>query len=313
MQTSDGSFNQLKLSQLRAFIAVAERGNFGEAALDMGVSQSAVSHAIATLEEALGVVLFSRGRSGAHITPVGEEIIGHARQVLQSLETIGKVATLTKGLQGGQVRIAAFRSAATHLVPKAIAQFHQSFPAIGISLREYYDFLEVEQALRSGQADVGFVMLPTKDDFETWELLQDEYVVLLSSTVKLSGDCLTWEQLADYPLICLEDALHAQLISDIHLKLRKPLNIAYRVRQASTLLSMVAQGLGVTVFPRLAAEPIPPGVQSCNLSEPLSRTIGVAIVADTLHSPAVFAFIDTLMLHSKSDLGSQIKLKPGIF
>jgi DNA-binding transcriptional LysR family regulator len=299
---NDSSFNQLKLSQLRAFIAVAEHGNFGEAALDMGISQSAVSHAIAGLEEALGVVLFSRGRSGAQLTPVGQEIIGHARQVLQSLENMAKVATLAKGLQGGQVRIAAFRSAATHIVPKVIARFHQSFPAIGISLRECYDFVEVEQALRAGQADIGFVVLPTKDEFETWELLQDEFVVLLSDTVKLSSPCLTWEQLADYPLICLEDALHVKFISDIVLKLGRSLNVAYRVRQASTLLGMVAQGLGASVFPRLAAEPIPSGVQVCRLSEPLSRTIGVAILADALHSPAVFAFIDTLMTHSKSDL-----------
>jgi DNA-binding transcriptional LysR family regulator len=299
---NDSSFNQLKLSQLRAFIAVADQGNFGEAALEMGISQSAVSHAIATLEEALGVVLFSRGRSGAQLTPVGDDLIGHARQVLQSLEAMARAATLAKGLQGGQVRIAAFRSAATHIVPKVIARFHQSFPAIGINLRECYDFLEVEQALRMGQAEIGFVVLPTKDEFETWELLQDEFVVLLSSNVTVSGDCLTWEQLANYPLICLEDALHTKLLSDIHLKFGRSPNIAYRVRQASTLLGMVAQGLGVAVFPRLAAEPIPPGVQVCRLSEPLSRTIGVAIVADVLHSPAVFAFIDTVMTQDKSDL-----------
>lgn len=302
MIMNDSSVNQLKLSQMRAFIAVADQGNFGEAALEMGISQSAVSHAIATLEEALGVVLFSRGRSGAQLTPVGENLIGHARQVLQSLESMARAATLAKGLQGGQVRIAAFRSAATHIVPKVIARFHQSFPAIGISLRECYDSLEVAQVLRTGQAEIGFVTLPTKDEFETWELLQDDYIVLLSSSVNVSGDCLTWEQLADYPLICLEDALHTKLMSDIHPKLGRSPNIAYRVRQASTLLSMVAQGLGVAVFPRLAAEPIPAGVQVCRLSEPLSRTIGVAIAADGLHSPAVFAFIDTVMTQDKSNL-----------
>lgn len=296
---NDSNLNQLKLSQLRALVAVADQGNFGEAALELGISQSAVSHAIATLEETLGVILFSRGRSGAQLTPIGEEVISHARQVLQSLDTMRKVASRAKGLQGGQVRVAAFRSAATHIVPGVIAQFRQSFPAIGISIREYYDHLEVEQALRMGQADVGFTLLPTKDEFETWELLQDEYIVLLAAEVQLDGDRLAWEQLADYPLICLEDALHLRLINDIHTKLGKTLHVAYRVRQASTLLSMVAQGLGAAVFPRLAAEPIPPGVQVCRLSEPLSRTIGVVLLADALHSPAVFALLDTVMTHSK--------------
>jgi hypothetical protein len=66
------SSSRIKLSQLRALVAVAECGNFSEAALHLEVSQSAVSHAIATLEDELGVVLFTRGRHGATLTPIGE-------------------------------------------------------------------------------------------------------------------------------------------------------------------------------------------------------------------------------------------------
>jgi DNA-binding transcriptional ArsR family regulator len=60
---------KLKISQLRALVAVANHGNFSEAALHLELSQSAVSHAIASLEEELGVMLLSRGRHGAHLTP----------------------------------------------------------------------------------------------------------------------------------------------------------------------------------------------------------------------------------------------------
>ncbi len=67
----DNPQNQVKLSQLKIVVAVAEQKNFGEAALDLGISQSAVSHAIAALEDSLGVILFSRGRHGATLTPVG--------------------------------------------------------------------------------------------------------------------------------------------------------------------------------------------------------------------------------------------------
>lgn len=291
---NDSPLSQLKVSQLRALVAVAERENFSEAALELGISQSAVSHAIASLEDTLGVVLFSRGRAGAQITPVGEDILNYAHQVLHLLEEMAKAASLSKGLQGGQVRVAAFRSVATHILPEVITRFHQRFPAISINLREYYDSQEVEQALQSGQADVGFTVLPTKDGFETWELLEDEYVVLLPDEVPLTGNGITWEQLADYSFICLEDTLHTELLNQVYRKLGKTITIAYRVRQASTLLGMIAQGLGATVFPRLAAEPIPPGVQMCSLPEPLSRKIGVAIVADALHSPAVFAFLDVV-------------------
>jgi DNA-binding transcriptional LysR family regulator len=88
----------MKLSQLRAVIAVAERGNFSEAALELQLTQPAVSHAIATLEEELGVTLFARGRHGAVITPAGERILYHVRQAMQHLEMMQLEANLHKSL-----------------------------------------------------------------------------------------------------------------------------------------------------------------------------------------------------------------------
>lgn len=76
----------MKFFQLRAIVAVADRGNFCEAALELQLSQPAISHAIATLEEELGVPLFARGRHGAVLTPPGERILYHARQAMQHLE-----------------------------------------------------------------------------------------------------------------------------------------------------------------------------------------------------------------------------------
>jgi len=78
--------HRLKLSQLRALVAIADRGSFSEAALHLELSQSAVSHAIATLEDELGVLLLNRGRQGAVLTPVGELITDDARQMLRSLQ-----------------------------------------------------------------------------------------------------------------------------------------------------------------------------------------------------------------------------------
>ncbi|WP_066426945.1 LysR family transcriptional regulator [Anabaena sp. 4-3] len=89
----------MKISQLRAVIAVAERGNFSEAALELQLTQPAVSHAIATLEEELGVPLFARGRHGAVLTPAGERILHHIRQVMQHLEMMQQEANLHKDLQ----------------------------------------------------------------------------------------------------------------------------------------------------------------------------------------------------------------------
>lgn len=93
--------SQLKLSQLQVLIAVADWRSFSEAALQLQLSQSAFSYAITTLEEDLGVLLLSRGRYGAHLTPVGKQIVDHARQIAYLMADIAKQANLAKGLHGG--------------------------------------------------------------------------------------------------------------------------------------------------------------------------------------------------------------------
>lgn len=295
------NLESIKLSQLRALVAVAESGNFSEAALNLAVSQSAVSHAIATLEEELGIIVFSRGRHGATLTPAGERILDAAQKMLQLLEQIGHEANMVKGLQGGEVRLASFRSVATHLLPVAIARFRQKFPAIVVTLSEFSGCLHVEQELREGRAGVGITLLPTTPEFETWELMRDEYLVLFPPRYKVPDAPLTWEQLSKYPLILPpeDDSCRSQIQQHLaHLnQVFKP---AYEVREDSTLVSMVRQGLGAAIVPRLAAEPLPPTIQIRSLPVALERVIGVATLAEVAQPPAVYAFLDTLREMSRS-------------
>lgn len=291
---NDINKSRIKLAQIRGLVAIADCGNFSEAALQMEISQSAVSHAIATLEAELGVILLSRGRHGAHLTPVGERIAAHGRQVLQLLDAMHKEANLAKGLQGGQVRIACFRSVATHILPTVIAQFRQSYPKIAINISEDETVLSIEQALREGYADIGFTYLPTSNEFETWEILRDDYILLLPPIPQIKSTEISWKELSNYPLIvsslnpCNAWARKCLTLSEY------PLNIAYEIKEDSTIVSMVQQGLGAGILPRLAAEPIPQGVQLCNLPVLLTRVIGVAILAAALHPPAVYAFLDAV-------------------
>jgi DNA-binding transcriptional LysR family regulator len=287
----------MKLSQIRALVGVADWGNFSEAALHLDLSQSAISHAIATLEQELGVMLIVRGRMGASLTPVGERVTQHARQILQLVEAMQKEASLERGLQGGQVRIACFRSVATHLLPAVIARFRERYPAIGVVISEYPEFPQVEQALREGQADLGFIYLPTTPEFEAWELLRDDYIALLPPDPQDPSDgnqTITWEQLEAYPLI-MDSGGDTYLGIRYHLNaLGRSFKIAYEVREDSTIVSMVAQGLGASIRPRLAAEPIPADIRVRHLPVPLQRVIGVAMLAGALQTPAVFAFWDLL-------------------
>lgn len=297
------NLESVKLSQLRALVAIVEQGNFGEAALHLQVSQSAVSHAIATLEDELGVVLLSRGRHGATLTPVGERIVVYAREMLQGLDKIGKEANLSKGLEGGQVRIASFRSVATHILPGAIAQFRRRFPAIAVTITEYRGDEGVEIALREGRADIGFTCIPTSNEFQILEILRDEYVVLLPPNATVADGSISWEQLAQYPLIMPPDSDYCSVLIRNHLVAQKQTVVpTYKINEDSTIVGMVVQGLGATIMARLAAEPLPSDVQVRRLPVPLERIIRAAILAEALHSPAVYAFLDTLKHLQKTDL-----------
>lgn len=287
--------SQLKLSQLQVLIAVAASGSFSEVALQLQLSQSAVSYAISSLEAQLGVVLVARGRYGAQLTPLGEEIVDRARQVMYLTEDIFTRANLAKGLDGGQVRISAFRSAATHILPEAIAQFCRRYPAIAFNIAEYDDRPEVEKTLRTGRADIGITYLPTSNEFETWELMQDEFIIMFPPDFDSQERPLNWQQLTTYPLIMAPDGDGCDAMVYAHCaKYGVSLHATYQVRSDATIVNMVAQGLGAAISPRLAAEPIPLGISIYSLPVPLFRVICVAAVRDALLSPAVFTFLDLL-------------------
>ncbi|MDX2214480.1 MAG: LysR family transcriptional regulator [Oculatellaceae cyanobacterium bins.114] len=287
--------SKLKISQLQAFVMVAEHGNFSSAALELGLAQSTISHAIATLEDELGIVLLMRGRHGATLTPEGKDILPDAQQILQALESIHKKANLAKGLQGGQVRVATVRSIATHVLPEIMAQFQHKFPMIRVILEEFDRYVEAEQALREGQVDVGFTSLPTSPEFDARELFRDEFVALLPPGSLDENTPLTWEQLVRYPMIMNHRSYqHNKVVRDHLLQFGYELKVAYEMREDSTIISMVRQGLGATVMARLTAEPIPGELQVRRLPVPLERTIGVITLESSLLSQAVFAFLDVL-------------------
>ncbi|MDT9206081.1 LysR family transcriptional regulator [Limnospira sp. PMC 1243.20] len=283
----------MNLFHVRVLMAVVAKGSFSEAALDLNISQSSVSRAIASLENELGIPLLCRGRFGAHLTPIGEKVLGHAQKILELRETIDHEVNLEKGLQGSKVRVASFRSAATHILPPKVAEFRSRFPNVEVKINET-DPVGVEQALRTGQVDIGLVPLPRSEEFDTWEIARDEYVVLLPNSKQPIPQNLTWEELSAHAFILYNYAECTSAVREHWARWGQTLKIAYEIKEDSTIVSMVAQGLGAAILPRLAALPIPKSVKVRSLPVPLERAIGAAILSNGLHPPAVFAFLDVL-------------------
>ena len=283
----------MNIHHLTVLTTIIREGTFSNAALVLDTSQAAVSRAIAALEKELGAPLLKRGRFGAKPTQLGERVLQHAQQILDLRELIEYEVNLEKGLYGGSLRIGSFRSAATKLLPPVLARYCEQIPREDVSLSEL-EPAGVEQALREGQVDMGLVPLPRSEEFRVWEVARDEYVALLPKKGRSLPRRLTWPDLSNQDFVLYNYAECTSVVREHWNRWGQKLQVAYVIKEDSTIVSMVAQGLGAAILPRLAALPIPNGVQVRSLPEPLERVIGVATLAQTPHSPAVDAFISML-------------------
>ena len=283
----------MNIFHLEILAAVVEHGTFSDAAVHLEISQSAVSRAIASLETELGVPLLARGRLGAKLTSVGERVLPQAQAMLELREQIDYEVNLEKGLYKSRLRIASFRSAATHLLPASIARFRNRFPHVEVTLAEL-DPAGVEQSLREGSTDLGLLPLPRSEEFKTVEIIRDEYIVLLPKEDPPPQKDLTWEKLSAYSFILFNYAECTSAVRDHWTQCGQSIKVGYAIKEDSTIVSMVAQGLGAAILPRLAAIPIPEEVYVRSLPVRLDRIIGAATLASTPPSPAAKAFLDVL-------------------
>ncbi|ATZ24281.1 HTH-type transcriptional regulator CysL [Streptomyces lavendulae subsp. lavendulae] len=132
---------ELAPQELRVLVAVAEAGGFSAAAHRLGITQSAVSHSVRGSEAKVGAVLFDRGRAGASPTPAGERAVALGRRILRLYEVLGAEARAAgraaagPGTAEGVLRIAAFRSAALHLLPPALERLAARHPGVRPEIR----------------------------------------------------------------------------------------------------------------------------------------------------------------------------------
>jgi len=291
----------MKLSQIRAFVAVARCGKFSQAAVELDLTQPTISHAIATLEADLGVQLLFRGKKGVNLTPAGESVLVHCDRILNSIEDIKQEANRCKSLGGGKVRISAFRGAAAQLLPKIRAEFKLKYPQIEVKIVEEKDCPQVEQMVYEGKADLGFTIMPTSKDLLTIEVLRDDYVILLPSNLKLDLDLqtdpprLSWAQLLTIPIISYpnQNTCFKQIYS-YFARAGHQFRPAEQVRESDTIVSLVATGSGAAILPQLSVFHLPDGITMCQLPHPLQRQVVAATPKDINLSHAVWAFTDFL-------------------
>ncbi|WP_095079198.1 LysR family transcriptional regulator [Pseudomonas sp. Irchel s3h17] len=281
----------MTLTQLEIFSRVAELQSFTSAANRLGISQSAVSHAIKSLEQELGVELLRRHPSRVELSDIGQPLLLRARAMLGLASTLRQEAADARGMKRGTLRIGSFGpTSSIKLLPMILQQYRATWPGIEVHIDEGPD-RQVVQWLEERRIDVGFVVLP-EERFDTFALVEDQMVALIPQQHPLAQrDSLSLSDLCHDPFI-LTEAGSAELVSRLFSAARLTPDIRYRSSQLLSTLETVSRGDALTI---VAEGSLPDTRQPRYVKRPLSpkvkRQVGLAVLDERQASPATLAFI----------------------
>lgn len=285
----------MTFTQLEIFALIAELKSFTATAEKLGISQSAVSHALKSLEQQWGINLISRTQSDIELTTTGQQLLTHVKELLSISDTLEKEVAAIHGLNEGTLRIGSFgASSSIYLLPEILETFRQRYPKIEIYIDEGED-KEVAQWLLERRIEVGFLIMPD-ERFDTFPLIEDRFVALMPSGYPLAQQLyIDPAQLENCPFIMTMAGSRYQVELILKNFNVKP-DIKFYVSQILSIVSMVHNQLGVSIvsdmvitkellslYPNVVKRPFKPN---------LKRSIGLAVKNKKHMSPAVKAFIE---------------------
>jgi len=194
----------MELRHLRAFEAAARLLHFRRAAEELHLAQPSLSTQIAALERELGTPLFDRVGRRVRLTAAGEELLPHARRILDAVAEARRAVAAHEGLEGGRVRVGAPPTVGTRLLPAALTLFHARYPGPEILLREEGTG-ELLALVEHGELDLAVVILPlVSPALEVTPLLEEDIVVAVGAQHRLAGaTAVAMTDLADEPFLLL--------------------------------------------------------------------------------------------------------------
>ena len=281
----------MNLQKYEIFLRVVEIGSLTAAAAELGCTQSAVSHALASLEEELGFRLVRRGRGGIRPTNEGESMLPAARALLRAVEGLEQTAAGIRGLKTGTVRIGTFTSVSVHWLPGMIKSYRERYPGVDFRIMSG-DYHDVRQWLTDGSVDLGFVALPCEAPCRYIPLADDRMMAVIPQNHRFAG-------LPRFPLAMAADEAFISLLETSDQDLRRALDAAgvaptidLQTKDDYAIIAMVENGLGISVMPELLLRGRSENVITMELAPPAIRTIALAIPSHAEPGPAAAAFID---------------------
>ncbi len=320
----------MRIEQLQAFLAVADTGNFGQAAKKCGVTQSTISRQIQSLEQDLGIGLFHR-TAQAKLTVGGEKLLPRAQKICQEwLKASQECAELIGGKQP-ELCVAAIHSVCAHYLPPILPKFCFNYPEIQLRVTALGSDRALK-VLRDGLVDVAIVMnnrlLTTSSEMTVQVLYEEQIAVLMSADHPLTGYAsIPLRELAQYPQVVFKDGYGMQRLvqewfsrQNIEIKIVMELNTldAFRgvVRQGE-IIALLPQGALIDSVkdPTLAIRPLtqPPDLANVDTFQArkqnhFSRQVVLVTTSDRLQIPPISHFCELVQKNLKNNFLSTSSL-----
>lgn len=287
----------MDLRRLTCFLAVADALNFSRAAQRLHMSQPPLSQQIRLLEQEMGAQLFERSRRAVTLTPAGLLLQEKARQIVELHQQAGELCRMAAHGLAGRLRIAFTASVPLFDEFSAMLRdFRTRYPEVELDLQHMTTGEQIA-ALTAGQIDIGFMRpspafrIPVPIREQT--LWRDELMLALPARQAADSLPVALSALADQPFVLhptvLGGGLHEHILALCSEAGFVP-RIAQPARETSTMLALVAAGLGLSIVPSVYERICPPGVVLQPLADAARHSRIAMVSMQQAPSPCVQMF-----------------------
>lgn len=244
----------LTIRHLKAFVAVAETGSFVEAADIMSCSQPALSVTVRNLEEEMGGRLFVRSTRSLVLTPEGAEFLPTAKRLIHDFGFAIQDVKNHLSMKRGRLALAVIPSFANGGLGPIMRHYKDKFPQIDVLLQDTITE-DVVQNVQQGRVDFGLTFDPGPlQGLEFTPLFDDPYLALLPASHLLAktfdGDARTLQE-EDFIMLQAPSSVRHVILKEFE-KASIPLKSIFECNQLASVGRMVAEGVGISIIPRLA-------------------------------------------------------------
>lgn len=261
--------------KLRAMLAVVRTGSFSRAAEEIGYTQSGMTQMMNSLENEFGCPLFVRGFNGVTLTPEGKRLLPYVEDVNRAMDHLRDEIDQISGGAQRPLRIGAYASISKNWLPPVIKAYRSEHPEVSIELRVGAD--EIPDWLDANAIDLALVDDSRKRGYRWIPLHEEALLAVAPLNTEFDGrESVTLEELAAHPFI-MAPLNQLKSSSGVMPDFSAHEKIMLDSADDAILLSLVEQGLGVTVLPELAIRGRDARVRILPLDPPLCWELGLVL------------------------------------